>query len=156
MAVMTWSIRFPMHMDNMTIGLDDVLAGVPDNNWNWRLWDLYGMAHAPHNMSMEEFESVVREAPSGYSLPWTDLLEFARRADQIYDCLLTAAKSGYEPTEAEVLGEDYRKLIVVISAEDSTYWALSSNLDGMKGTLLHRAWESLARGKRDHGTPSQD
>jgi hypothetical protein len=140
---MTWSIRVPMRVEERAIGLTDVLAGVPENDWDWRLWDLYGIGQAPDNMPMPEFERVVREAPHGLILTWADLLDFAAGVDQIYDCLLTAARPGHAPTAEEVMAEDYRRLLVVISAEDSTYWKLTSNLSGKEAELLHHAWQSL-------------
>jgi hypothetical protein len=144
MANMTWSIRLPARRGDWFVGLRDVLADVPDNTWDWRLWDLYGIGHAPDNMAMPEFERAVCEAPRGYSLSWTDLLYFAVGMDQIYDCLLTAVRPGDELTAEEALNENSRKLLVMISAEDSAYWKLSSNLSGKEGESLHSAWQSLA------------
>jgi hypothetical protein len=140
---MTWSIRFHMQLQGNTIALTDVLAGIPDNDWDWRLWDLYAIGHAPHDLSMPDFERVVIEAPRGYSLSWTELLDLAVHLEDTYDCLLTAAASDTDATAEEVMAEDYSRLIVTISAEDSTCWRLFSNLGGEAGQSLQAAWRSL-------------
>jgi hypothetical protein len=120
-----------------------VLAGVPDNDRDWRLWDLFAVGRAPHGLSMPDFERAAYESPRGYRLSWTELSTLPEGMDQVCDCLLTAAAPGAEATADEVMAEDYRRLIVAISAEHSTCWRLSSNLGGDAGDSLQAAWRSL-------------
>jgi hypothetical protein len=140
----TRSIRIPVWVGGRPIALRDVLAGVPDNDWDWRLWDLHAIGRAPHGPSLPEFERAVRAAPRGYRLSWAELSDFAAAAEDIHDCLLTVATPGHEPTAEEVMAEDYRRLLVVISLEDSTFWDLFSRLGGEIGESLYGTWRSLA------------
>lgn len=142
---MTWSrsLRVPMHAGRRIVTLAEVLAPVPENAWDWRLWDLDGIGHAPGGVPMADFEREVREAPGGFPFDWPALLRFAAGMAQVHDCLLTAASPGVRPTAEEVLAEDYRRLLLVVAAEDSSGWLLTSRL-ARNADDPHRAWRSLA------------
>jgi hypothetical protein len=142
---MTWGVSFPMHVGRRTIGLAEVLGVVPENDWDWRLWDFYGIGPSPDGRPMPDFERATRESPDGYPLSWSALASFASGLEQVHDCLLTAGPRGARPpTSAEVMADDFHSCLVAIRAEDSTEWHVSTNLPGEAGAILREAWEALS------------
>jgi hypothetical protein len=141
---MTWEVSFPMHVGRRTVGLAAVLCVVPENDWDWRLWDFYGIRPSPDGTPMPDFERATQESPNGHRLPWTALVSFAADLDQVFDCLLTASLPGQAPpTPVKVMAGDFGECLVAIRADDSTQWHLSSNFLGDTGAALREAWEAL-------------
>ncbi|GAA3877125.1 hypothetical protein [Streptomyces sedi] len=141
---MSESLHIPMWVGKRLIGLEDILAAVPSNNWDWRLWDFFGTGQAPEGRPMAEFEQTVAETPEGFGFNWPELTEFAAELDQTHDCLLTAAHAHMGPTPAQVSDSNWDACLLVISAEDSTDWRLWARLDAKRNATLVSTWRGLA------------
>jgi hypothetical protein len=70
--------------------LKDLLAKVPDNNWDLICLEFDGIGQAPESMTMEEFADKAFRSSSGYPFSWQDLTNFAEHVEQAHNCLFVA------------------------------------------------------------------
>jgi len=118
-------VTFPSFRKNDSlVQLTDLLSVVPENNWTWAILDFYGIGHAPNNLSMDDFEKLVRSSPQGVFMTWSELNEFSNSLEQIYDCLIIAVKSPQDIRDDQLKKEIFDNCEVVIEMFDSTKWSI--------------------------------
>lgn len=118
-------VTFPASReDGSLVQLTDFLSAIPENNWVWAVLDFYGIGNAPNDLSMEDFEKLVRSKPNGVIMTWYELNNFASSLDQTYDCLIVAAKSPQNISKDRSAKENFSNCEVVIEAFDSTEWSV--------------------------------
>ncbi|RJL35795.1 hypothetical protein [Bailinhaonella thermotolerans] len=117
-------VSFPMHQPSgRLIQLIDILDRLPDNRWVWVVREFWGVGVAPHDMSMEQFEGLVRAEGRGYALSWPALREFAAQLEQTHDCTIFSVDETESSGGSATAGEE--RPIVEVRALDSGTWVVS-------------------------------
>ena len=81
--------------------LKELLRKVPENNWNWYIYEFSAVGTAPNNLDMSSFEEMVLSSDNGYLISWRDLQELADSLDDV-DRFLAVASPG---------GNSYKRII---------------------------------------------
>ena len=81
--------------------LKELLRKVPENNWNWHIYEFSAVGTAPNNLDMSSFEEMVLSSDNGYLISWRDLQELADSLDDV-DRFLAVASPG---------GNSYKRII---------------------------------------------
>jgi hypothetical protein len=110
--------------DGTAVQLDELLAVIPENEWIWSIIEFYGIGEAPDDLSMDEFDELVRAKDSGFIMPWLKLKKFASSLDQTIDCLIVGAKSEKDILSAKLTRDDFTSCEIVLRAFDSTEWSV--------------------------------
>lgn len=114
-------LSFPMYSPSGSkISLEDVLGFIPDNSWNWYIFDFYGMGCPPSGNSMNCFEENIRSSNNGISMTWPELRFFARSLEQTIDLQLIAAKAGTILCREEIEDKNLSNVEIFIEATDSS------------------------------------
>ncbi|WP_422403699.1 hypothetical protein [Pseudomonas sp. GZD-209] len=118
-------LSFPMYSPSGSkISLEDVLGFIPDNSWNWYIFDFYGMGCPPSGNSMDSFEENIRSSNNGISMTWPELRFFARSLEQTIDLQLIAAKAGAILCREEIEDKNLSNIEIFIEAVDSSEWSI--------------------------------
>lgn len=142
------SIKVDMWLGSKLTGLKHILCALPDNDWIWCLLFFYGSGNTPKGEPMADFESKVRESPTGIPFSWIELKRFADGLDQTSDCLVAAAPERSESFDAlAVRNGDYRLTKVVIEGRDSTYWEITLD-DSVNSDRIAKLAERTAQRKK--------
>lgn len=108
--------------EGIKLSLAELLAKIPDNDWEWRLYELYAVGIAPNGMSMPEFEQTLLAAEDGYPISWTALNALAHSLTDTHDCLLAATT---EPVKYEQLAaNDYSNCLALVEIIDDSRWEI--------------------------------
>jgi hypothetical protein len=117
-------MKIPMWRDGEPVPLSAVLGAVDENDWAWQIRDFVGVGAAPAGESMQEFETAVRRTPIDMS--WNELGQFAEAIEQVQDCLIVGVDRAAGSSRASHVGEDTVGTRLVIEADDSTTWEITS------------------------------
>lgn len=102
--------------------LAELLAKMPENNWNWYLYDFEGIGIAPEGMDMQAFENLVVTQTYGYPFCWLSLKAFCSTLTDVRSCLLAAVK---HPVDYELLeSKEGSDVLALIRIDDSTAWEI--------------------------------
>lgn len=111
--------------DGSVIQLIELLEVIPDNRHVWSVLYFEGTGIMPNDLSVDEFEDLVRSKPNGLMVTWTELRYFARSLTQTYDCLIVAAKSIQDISgDKSSSKESFGNCEVVVEAFDSSEWSV--------------------------------
>ncbi|MFJ4467648.1 hypothetical protein ACIP2X_09260 [Streptomyces sp. NPDC089424] len=126
---------FQMHDgDGGIVGLADLLAFVPGNDWVWSILDFDGIAPPPDGLGFEEFRATVHESPEGHTMSWGQLQDFAVGVRQCFDLLLVAAEDRSRLSPRKFAVDDFGECLVVLAAIDSGSWEVTVD-DRLEQTL---------------------
>jgi hypothetical protein len=141
-------LNIPMWRDGQLISLSAVLRAVDENDWTWQLRDFSGVGAAPGGEAMQEFEAAVRKSPANMS--WGELRRFAEAIEQVCDCLIVGVDRAAGSAPTSTADDDAVGTRLVLEADDSTMWELSST----DAFLLERIANRLAAGRSGSRTGS--
>ncbi|GAA4019529.1 hypothetical protein [Streptomyces plumbiresistens] len=137
-------VEFRMHdTKGEIVGLDSLLALVPDNNWTWSVLEFDGIGQGAGSLGYAEFREKVGSSPQGYVMSWAQVREFAAGVRQCFDLLLVAARDRRLLDPERFAAGDFTGCLMVLTASDSTWWTveIDADIDGASG---------LATGLRTH------
>ncbi|MGV9887274.1 hypothetical protein [Streptomyces sp. NPDC003395] len=130
-------VEFRMHdTRGGTVGLDDLLALVPENNWVWSVLDFDGMGQGPDGLGYEEFRQKTASSPQGYVMSWAQIREFAAGVRQCFDLLLVAARERRGLDPERLAAGDFGGCLLVLTASDSTWWTVEIDADTAGAAVL--------------------
>lgn len=124
---MTIETKNMFRPDGTRVQLIDWLNEVESNNLNWSILDFNGIGQAPDDLSMDEFEDVIRLDPTGFKMSWDELIVFARNLEQTIECLIIALEPDIEFIGDNLERDDFSSCKIVIQAFDSTEWIVQKN-----------------------------
>jgi hypothetical protein len=104
--------------------LKDLLARVPDNNWDWICLEFNGIGRAPESMTMEEFEERAVRSSSGYRFSWHDLKNFAEQVEQVHNCLFVAAAEERRFVELDRSLDEFPMSPISVCGFDNLNWEI--------------------------------
>ena len=113
--------------DGTRVQLIDWLNKIEPNNLNWSILDFNGIGNAPSNLSMDEFEDLIKSDPTGYKMGWNELVYFAQSLEQTIECLIIALEPDTEFVGENLGKDDFSSCKIIIQAFDSTEWRLQMN-----------------------------
>ncbi|QES25568.1 hypothetical protein DEJ47_03035 [Streptomyces venezuelae] len=126
-------MEFRMHdTEGGIVGLDNLLALVPDNNWVWSVLDFDGICQGAAGLGYVEIREKVASSPQGYVMSWTQVREFAAGVRQFFDLLLVAAREQRLFDPKRLAAGDFAGCCMVLTASDSTWWSveIDASTDG--------------------------
>ncbi|MDO9214298.1 MAG: hypothetical protein Q8Q54_07485 [Methylococcales bacterium] len=123
--MMKTEIKKMFREDGSRVQLINFLEQLPENNWVWSFLDFQGIGIAPDNLSMDEFEGLIRSDTTGFKMSWHQLLQFAESIEQTINCLLIAVKEINDLHGNELDIDNFSSCEIVIQAFDSTEWKLT-------------------------------
>jgi hypothetical protein len=124
--MMKTEIKKMFREDGTLVQLIDFLKQLPENDWVWSFLEFDGIGIAPNNLSMNEFEELIRADATGFKMNWHELLQFAESIQQTINCLLVAVKEINDLQAAELDADNFSSCEIVIQAFDSTEWELTT------------------------------
>ncbi|MFE7412465.1 hypothetical protein [Streptomyces laurentii] len=120
-------VEFPMHPSpGRMVGLAELLALVPDNEWAWSVLDFDGIGAVPDGLGFEEFGLVVLTSPVGFPMSWEHVRAFAVGLDQCWDLLLVAVEDRAHLSPERLAASDFGGCLVVFEAIDSGAWEVTA------------------------------
>lgn len=105
--------------------LKELLRKVPENNWNWYIYEFSTVGTAPNNLDMSSFEEMVLSLDNGYLISWRDLQELADSLDDI-DRFLAVASPGSNSYK-KIIENDFIDFFCQIDLFDSSSWEIIIN-----------------------------
>jgi hypothetical protein len=145
-------VEFPMYPSpGRMVGLAELLALVPDNDWVWSVLDFDGIGAVPDGLGFEEFGRLVLTSPVGYPLSWEHVRAFAAGLDQCWDLLLVAVEDRAHLSPERLAASDFGGCLVVFEAIDSGTWEVTAadcveKVSGLVETLRTRYAAGAAEG----------
>ncbi|MFV8407181.1 hypothetical protein ACNO6G_18935 [Vibrio harveyi] len=119
------TLKFPAFRSNgKAVQLSEILAVIPENSLVWSIIEFSGTGIAPFDLSMDEFEELVSQKPSGLTLTWNELKRISSGFYQTFDCLIVGAKTNKDISDALLAGENFYACDVLLNAFDSTEWSV--------------------------------
>lgn len=104
------------------IHLSYLLDKIPDNKWDWYLYEIDAVGIAPRDMSMLDFEQQALSCDTGLKLTWDEVKSFANTLDDINTFFLAALMM---PMQHSVIGNgDSSYCFASIRVIDSTSWEI--------------------------------
>lgn len=105
--------------------LKELLSKVPENNWNWYIYEFSGVGTAPENLDMPAFEDMVLSLDNGYLISWCDLKKLADSLDDI-DTFLAVASPGINSYQ-KIKTSNFVDFFCKIDLFDSSSWEIILN-----------------------------
>ncbi|MGC7559720.1 hypothetical protein [Pasteurella sp. PK-2025] len=105
--------------------LKELLEKIPDNNWDWYIYEFNGVGIAPNNLDMPSFEERVLSLDNGYFISWNDLKKLAYSLDDI-NTFLAVASLGINSYE-RINSDNFVDFFCKINLFDSTSWEIIIN-----------------------------
>lgn len=119
------TLTFPAFRKNgMAVQLAEVLAVIPENDLVWSVLDFSGIGQAPDNLSMDDFEELIRSMPGGLMMSWNELKKISDNFSQTIECIIVGAKTDLDILNAHKAGDDFSSCEVVLNVFDSTEWSV--------------------------------
>lgn len=75
-------------------------------------------------MGIPDFEQELQEMQSGHAMTWRELVEFSRRLEQVWNCVIVGSEAKFMDKHAILRNQDYAGCDSVIEAFDSTEWKI--------------------------------
>ncbi|MES0836762.1 hypothetical protein [Nocardiopsis tropica] len=123
------SVVFPMWRAGVfSIGLSDILRGVPENNWKWVLLEFDGAGTMPRGMTFRQLEEELMGREGGVSLGWEEVKDFSEGLHQEIEMRMVAVDWSVSVEFDTFLDSDF---YVAVEARDSREWEV---------------WEGVAEG----------
>ena len=121
------TIQIPMYRVNgAPIQLFELLEKVSENGLIWAILEFDGVGIMPKEMSFAAFQQLLRESPNGLTMPWNELVQFAKTLEYTIDCLIVAVKNADDIKKSQLFLDDFRSCEVYLRAFDSTDWFLGA------------------------------
>ena len=105
--------------------LKELLRKVPENNWNWYIYEFSAVGTAPNNLDMSSFEEMVLFLDNGYLISWRDLQELADSLDDV-DRFLAVASLEVNSYK-RIIENDFIDFFCQIDLFDSSSWEIIIN-----------------------------
>lgn len=99
----------------------ELLSQIPNNNFDWYLFEIDAIGFAPRGISMSEFESLVLEAKQGYKISWLELLRLAENISDLNNLILVSTTI---PIDFDMIEKRPCSLKIRLEVYDSCYWEL--------------------------------
>ncbi|MFJ7906788.1 hypothetical protein [Kitasatospora sp. NPDC096204] len=115
--------------DGRIVGLDSLLALVPDNNWVWSVLEFDGIVRGEFGLGYAEVRDKVNSSPEGYVMSWPQVQEFATGVRQCFDLLLVAERCPRLVDPERFAADDFGACPLVLTASDSTWWTVEVDAD---------------------------
>ncbi|MFK0155157.1 hypothetical protein ACIQVK_24135 [Streptomyces sp. NPDC090493] len=123
-------VEFRMHdAEGGTVGLDSLLALVPENKWVWSVLDFDGIGQGVDGLGYAEFRQKMASSSQGYVMSWAQVREFATGVGQFFDLLLVAARERRLLDPERFAAGDFAGCPLVLTASDSTWWTVEIDTD---------------------------
>lgn len=123
-------VEFRMHdAEGKIVGLENLLAQIPDNNWVWSVLEFDGIGQGVAGLGYAEFRQKVGSSPQGYIMSWAQVRDFAASVRQCFDLLLVAAKDRRLLDPERLDAGDFAGCPLVLTASDSTWWTVEIDAD---------------------------
>ncbi|MFF7469508.1 hypothetical protein [Streptomyces sp. NPDC008092] len=130
-------VEFRMHdAEGGVIGLDSLLALVPDNEWVWSVLDFDGIGQGPAGLGYAEFRQRTAASSQGYVMSWAQVREFATGVRQFFDLQLVAARERRLLDRERFAAGDFAGCPLVLTASDSTWWTVEIDADTEGASVL--------------------
>jgi len=113
-----------MEDESGEVTLSDILNLISPGDWSWKLIFFYGRGIAPQNMTIPDFEELVRT--KGFSFSWPELLQFAKETKEVYDCIIVVSDADDERTPREIIDSNLHGVLISIEGVDSGTWEVES------------------------------
>lgn len=111
--------------NNHKYSLKALLIKIPENNWNWYIYEFCGVGIAPDNLNMPAFEEKVLSLDKGYLISWKELQKLANSLDDINTILAIA--SSENNSYKEISANNFTHFFCKIEVFDSTSWEIIIN-----------------------------
>ncbi|MGT2965537.1 hypothetical protein [Streptococcus acidominimus] len=111
-----------MHNPIQKVTLSDLLSKIPDNDFDWYIFEIEAIGVAPKGMSMPEFENLVLESERGYNISWTELWDLSKNLCDLNSLILVSATN---PITFEALEKSSSIIKVKLEIIDSSIWELN-------------------------------
>jgi hypothetical protein len=107
------------------VELSTLLELVPSNSFRWLAFNFQGVVGvAPQGLWVEDFERISKSSNFGYIFDWPNLLLFAKKLEDLYDCVLVATDADSTFSKAEVALETWTSAKLVLELFDSSEWTV--------------------------------
>nr|WP_113867605.1 MULTISPECIES: hypothetical protein [Brenneria]MCL2891255.1 hypothetical protein [Brenneria tiliae]NMN92075.1 hypothetical protein [Brenneria salicis ATCC 15712 = DSM 30166]RBP61174.1 hypothetical protein DES54_12631 [Brenneria salicis ATCC 15712 = DSM 30166]RLM30197.1 hypothetical protein BHG07_12110 [Brenneria salicis ATCC 15712 = DSM 30166] len=106
--------------ENIKLKLIDLIKAIPENDWNWYLYEIDAIGCALYGLSMPDFEDLVLSKKHGLEMSWSEVKLLANSLDDIKTFFIVAS-SGlllYEDVDIDNL----TNCLAIINVFDSTFW----------------------------------
>ncbi|QHP81513.1 hypothetical protein EO763_17315 [Pectobacterium odoriferum] len=106
--------------ENIKLQLNDLIKKIPDNNWNWRLYEIDAIGCALYGLSMPDFEELVLSKEYGLEMSWGEVKLLASYLDDIKTFFIVASSDllSYEDIDVDNLTNCF----AIINVFDSSFW----------------------------------
>lgn len=108
--------------DSKKKSLSDLLVEVPENEWDWFIYEVSAVGEAPRGLTMPYFESLVLESNTGLKLSWSEVKKFAESLIDLDTCFLAALSKPVEYSRLE--SGELASCFAIINIIDSTTWEI--------------------------------
>lgn len=132
-------VKFRMHDgQGGVVGLVDVLALVPDDDWVWSILDFDGIGRVPGGLEYHEFRDKVLALPEGYVMSRGQLQDFAAGVRQFFDLLVVAVNKRDDLSPERFAADDFGDCLMTIEAIDSGSWevGIDDEVEGSSGLAV--------------------
>ncbi|WP_345963442.1 hypothetical protein ABDE16_24415 [Streptomyces sp. BRB040] len=134
---MSGIVKFRMHDGHGGIvGLADVLAVIPENDWVWSILDFDGVGRFPDGLDYHDFRDKVLATREGYVMSWPQLQGFAAGIRQFFDLLAVAVKERDDLAPDRFAVDDFGGCLITLAAIDSGSWEVAVGGDIDAGSRL--------------------
>ncbi|MEQ9971524.1 hypothetical protein ABRP72_20385 [Pectobacterium carotovorum] len=106
--------------ENIKLQLNDLIKKIPDNNWNWYLYEIDAIGCALYGLSMPDFEELVLSKEYGLEMTWDEVKLLANHLDDIKTFFIVASPDllSYEDVDVDNLTNCF----AIINVFDSSSW----------------------------------
>ncbi|MCG8708587.1 hypothetical protein JHU04_001800 [Brenneria sp. 4F2] len=113
--------------ENRKLQLSDLIKIIPENDWNWYLYEVDAVGCALYGLSMPDFEALVLSKEYGLEMTWSEAKLFADSLEDIKTFFMVAS--------AELLAyediDDLTNCLAIINIVDSSDWQVKINGGGI-------------------------
>ena len=108
--------------ENIKLQLKDLLRKIPENNWNWYLYEIDAVGCALYDLSMPDFEDFVLSKEHGLEMSWGEVKLLANSLSDIKTFFIVASSDLllYEDVDVDNLSNCF----ALINVFDSSSWEI--------------------------------
>ncbi|MEF2975830.1 hypothetical protein [Subtercola sp. YIM 133946] len=117
------------------LGLADVLASVPSNDWSWVILEFEGYTHESSSCDVQALADTALNHPGGVATTWREMVQLA---DELTDLnwLVAVAAASEVPGDQLLRAEQYSGCSLVLSAFDGSEWEFTAPDDNPEGVAV--------------------
>lgn len=118
------TLVFPaFRRDGRAVQLTEIISMIPENDLVWSILEFNGIGEAPNEISMDEFENIVKNKQSGIVMSWRELKFFSNKIYQVIDCIIVGGKDlhCFHLQKNEDL---FTRCDIFLNVFDSTEWSV--------------------------------